>query len=156
MFREELDQLHDLRDLNTMHLAKRNLHHTPSSPYSNYLPHSSSHNYPIHIRFHPYSQKYTFISPIKFKSILNLKTTIPISLPTSHILVKLQIHYTKHPPLMKHPILPYIHPHPFMITQMKPLFCLNKTISQSPSLMKFHIHPIHFFQMTLLRNILNL
>ena len=49
-----------------MHLAQRNLHHTPSSPYSNYLPHSSSHNYSIHIRFHPYSQKYTFISPIKF------------------------------------------------------------------------------------------
>ena len=39
-FREEINQIRDLSDLNAMHLAQRNLHKTPSSPYSNCLPHS--------------------------------------------------------------------------------------------------------------------
>jgi hypothetical protein len=50
------------------------------------------------------------------KSIDNLKTTIPISFLTPHILFNLPIHHPKHPPLMKHPILPQLHP--FMITQI--------------------------------------
>lgn len=51
---------------------------------------------------------------IHMKSMLNLKTTIPISFPTPHILVKLPIHHPKHPPLIKHPLLPYLHPHPYI------------------------------------------
>ena len=51
------------------------------------------------------------------KSMFNLKTAIPISFLTPHILFNLPIHYPKHPPLMKHHILPQLHSHPFMITQ---------------------------------------
>ena len=39
-FREELKQTQDLRDLNAMHIAQRNLLKPPSSPYSNCLPHT--------------------------------------------------------------------------------------------------------------------
>jgi hypothetical protein len=39
-FRDEISQIHDLRDLNAMHLAQRNKGQPPSSPYNNCLPHS--------------------------------------------------------------------------------------------------------------------
>ena len=39
-FRNEINQIHDLRDLLAMHLAQRNKGQPPSSPYANCLPHS--------------------------------------------------------------------------------------------------------------------
>ena len=39
-FRDEISQIHDLCDLNAMHLAQCNKGQPPSSPYNNCLPHS--------------------------------------------------------------------------------------------------------------------
>lgn len=42
------------------------------------------------------------------------------------------------------------------LTQLKPPFYINKITSQSLSPIKSHIHLTHFYQMILVRNILNL
>ena len=53
---------------------------------------------------------------ILMKNMLNLKITILISSPTPYILFHLPMHHPKHPPLMEHPFLPYLHILPLMIT----------------------------------------
>ena len=79
------------------------------------------------------------------------KTTTLTSLVTLHILLILQMQHPKYHLLMKNTFHPYRH-HASIVTQMKSLIYLNKKTLQT----RIHIHLTHFYQMTLLRNILNL